>query len=77
MPIEKNNDLPAGNTDVEIEDVMTEDMPDIEVVLDDEGGAEVNIGEEEDEAVPFDANLAEGPRSRSLAADQLRTHASV
>ena len=58
MPIEKNNDLPAGNTDVEIEDVLTEDMPDIEVVLDDEGGAEINIGEEEDE-VPFDANLAE------------------
>jgi hypothetical protein len=33
-------------------------MPDIEIILDDEGGAEINIGEEED-AVPFDANLAE------------------
>jgi hypothetical protein len=58
MPIEKNNDLPAGNTDVEIEDVEAGEMPDIEIILDDEGGAEINIGEEED-AVPFDANLAE------------------
>jgi hypothetical protein len=58
MPIEKNNDLPAGNTDVEIEDVEAGEMPDVEIILDDEGGAEINIGEEEDE-VPFDANLAE------------------
>lgn len=58
MPIEKNNDLPAGNTDIEIEDVEAGEMPDVEIILDDEGGAEINIGEEEDE-VPFDANLAE------------------
>ena len=59
MPIEKNNDLPAGNTDVEIEDVETENLPDIEIVFDPEGGVEVALGEEEDEEVPFDANLAE------------------
>lgn len=58
MPIEKNNDLPAGNTDVEIEDVMTEDLPDIEIVFDEEGGVDITMGEEEDE-VAFDANLAE------------------
>ena len=58
MPIEKNNDLPAGNTNVEIEDVLVEDLPDIEIVFDEEGGVDVTIGEEEDE-VAFDANLAE------------------
>tara|TARA_R110000868_G_scaffold114821_1_gene307243 strand:- start:1833 stop:4241 length:2409 start_codon:yes stop_codon:yes gene_type:complete len=66
MPIEKNNDLPAGNMDVEIEDVEAGEMPDIEIILDDEGGAEINIGEEEDE-VPFDANLAEVLDSSVLA----------
>jgi hypothetical protein len=59
MPIEKNNDLPAGNTDVEIEDVEVENLPDIEIVFDEEGGVDVTMGEEEDDAVPFDANLAE------------------
>ena len=58
MPIEKNNDLPAGNMDVEVEDVITEDLPDIEIVFDEEGGVEVTLGEG-DEEVPFDANLAE------------------
>lgn len=58
MPIEKNNDLPAGNTDVEIEDVETENLPDIEIVFDEEGGVDVTMGEEDDE-VAFDANLAE------------------
>ena len=58
MPIEKNNDLPAGNMDVEVEDVITEDLPDIEIVFDEEGGVEVTLGDE-DEEVPFDANLAE------------------
>jgi hypothetical protein len=58
MPIEKNNDLPAGNMDVEVEDIEEGEMPDIEIILDDEGGAEIEIGEQEDE-VPFDANLAE------------------
>jgi|688.fasta_scaffold07826_9 hypothetical protein len=59
MPIEKNNDLPAGNMDVEIEDVVTEDLPDIEIVFDEEGGVDITIGEGDDEEVPFDANLAE------------------
>jgi hypothetical protein len=59
MPIEKNNDLPAGNVDIEIEDILPGDMPDIEITLDPEtGGADVTLGEE-DEEVPFDANLAE------------------
>jgi hypothetical protein len=58
MPIEKNNDLPAGNLDVEVEDIATEDLPDIEIVFDEEGGVDVTLGKEEDE-VPFDANLAE------------------
>jgi len=59
MPIEKNNDLPSGNMDVEIEDVVTEDLPDIEIVFDEEGGVDITIGEGDDEEVPFDANLAE------------------
>jgi hypothetical protein len=58
MPIEKNNDLPAGNMDVEVEDIETEDLPDIEIVFDEEGGVDVTMGAEEDE-VAFDANLAE------------------
>ena len=58
MPIEKNNDLPAGNMDVEIDDVAVEDLPDIEIVFDEEGGVDVTMGEEED-GVAFDANLAE------------------
>jgi len=59
MPIEKNNDLPSGNMNVEVEDVITEDLPDIEIVFDEEGGVDITIGEGEDEDVPFDANLAE------------------
>ena len=59
MPIEKNNDLPAGNIDVEVESMMVEDMPDIEIVLDPEtGSVDVTMGAEDDE-VPFGANLAE------------------
>ena len=59
MPIEKNNDLPSGNMDVEIEDVITEDLPDIEIVFDEEGGVDITMGEGDDEEVPFDANLAD------------------
>ena len=59
MPIEKNNDLPAGNLDVEIEDIVTEDLPEIEIEFDPEtGSVDVTLGES-DEEVPFDANLAE------------------
>ena len=59
MPIEKNNDLPSGNMDVEIEDVETENLPDIEIVFDEEGGVDITMGEGDDEEVPFDANLAD------------------
>lgn len=59
MPIEKNNDLPAGNIDVEVESMIEEDMPDIEIVLDPEtGSVDITLGAEDDE-VPFGANLAE------------------
>jgi len=60
MPIEKNNDLPAGNTDVEVEDIVTEDLPDIEIAFDPEtGSVDVTLDEGDDSEVPFDANLAE------------------
>jgi hypothetical protein len=60
MPIEKNNDLPAGNLDVEVEDIVTEELPKIEIKLDPETGeVEVSLGKEDDEDVPFDANLAD------------------
>ena len=59
MPIEKNNNLPSGNMDVEIEDVETENLPDIEIVFDEEGGVDITMGEGDDEEVPFDANLAD------------------
>ena len=56
MPVEKLNSLPDGlNVDVEIEQ---EDLPDIEIEFDEEGGVTVNLDKEEDD-VEFDANLAE------------------
>lgn len=59
MPIEKNNDLPAGNIDVEVETMVDEDLPDIEIVLDPEtGSVDITLGAGDDE-VPFGANLAE------------------
>ena len=59
MPIEKNNDLPAGNIDVEVETMVAEDLPDIEIVFDAEtGGVDITLGAD-DEDVPFGANLAE------------------
>lgn len=59
MPIEKNNDLPAGNVDVDIEDIATENLPDIEIEFDPETGSVDVTMEEKDDKVPFDANLAE------------------
>lgn len=45
MPIEKNNDLPAGNIDIEVESMIEEDMPDIEIVLDPEtGSVDITLG---------------------------------
>lgn len=59
MPIEKNNDLPAGNIDVDIEDIATEELPDVEISFDPEtGSVDVTLEEKEDK-VPFDCNLAE------------------
>ena len=41
MPVEKLNSLPDGlNVDVEIEQ---EDLPDIEIEFDEEGGVTVNL----------------------------------
>jgi len=34
MPIEKNNDLPSGNLDVQVEDIAVEDLPDSEIEFD-------------------------------------------
>lgn len=59
MPIEKNNDLPAGNLDVEIEDIVTEELPEIEIEFDPETGSVDVTLEAKDDEVPFDANLAE------------------
>ncbi len=59
MPIEKDNGLPAGNLDVQVEDITTEDLPDIEIAFDPEtGSVDVTLGED-DKEVPFDTNLAE------------------
>jgi len=61
MPIEKNitvDELPVGEKLVEVEE--PEKLPDIEIEFDAEtGDVVVNIGEEEDDDVPFDSNLAE------------------
>lgn len=55
MPIERDTGAPQGNIlDVEIEG---EGLPEIEIELDEEGGATVSIDEEED--TEWDANLAE------------------
>jgi hypothetical protein len=58
MPVERLNSLPAG-IEVELEEEMEGELPDIEIEFDEDGGVVVNIGEEEDSEVPFDANLAE------------------
>ena len=58
MPIDKAlNEMPSeGELKVEIE---TPDMPEIEVVLEDDGSAIVEIGEDEADEVGFYDNLAE------------------
>lgn len=63
MPIEKSitvEELPAGE---EIEVVADEGTltgsPDIEVIVDDDGGVTISMGDEATGDVPFDANLAE------------------
>jgi hypothetical protein len=61
MPIERNvntmDDLPQGDQLVEVE--SEEDLPEIDIQFDEDGGVTVGIGEEDDEEVPFDSNLAE------------------
>lgn len=61
MSIEKKlraEDLPQGDVDVEVD--QDEMLPDIEIQFDAKtGDLLVNLGEEEDADVPFDANLAE------------------
>jgi hypothetical protein len=57
MPVERVSNLPDGEVELDIEDEGM--LPDIEIEFDDDGGVVVNIGEEEDSDVPFDANLAE------------------
>ena len=55
MPIDKVVNQ-APETSIEIDQ---EGMPEIEIVLEDDGGATVEIGEDEDNEVEFHANLAE------------------
>jgi hypothetical protein len=57
MPIDRQDSLPSGNIDIEVS--ALEDMPDVEIELDEEGGVTVSLGEGEDEEVGYDANLAE------------------
>ena len=60
MPVEKatnSEDLPMGQTlDIEIDG---EDMSDVDIEIDLDGGVIVNLGDDDDEEVPYDANLAE------------------
>lgn len=58
MPIDKSiNPAPDGGILVIAEEA--EAMPDVEIVIDDEGGATIEIGESEAQEVDFYANLAE------------------
>jgi hypothetical protein len=56
MPIERDTGLPQGGIEVDVE---VEDLPEIEIEFDEDGGVTVNLGEGEDAEVEFDANLAE------------------
>ena len=61
MAIEKAttaDDLPIGEG-VDIEIAAEEELPDVEIEFDPEGGVVVNIGEDDDSEVPYDTNLAE------------------
>ena len=61
MSIEKN----TSPMDIEVDEAM--DMPDIEIILDEDGGATVEIGAE-DEDLPHGANLAEDLDDSTLTA---------
>ena len=58
MPIERLDSLPSG-LDIELEVDAETELPDVEIEFDEDGSVVVNLGEEEDADVPFDANLAE------------------
>ena len=61
MAIEKAttaDDLPVGES-VDIEIDADEELPEVEIEFDPDGGVVVNIGEDDDSEVPYDANLAE------------------
>ena len=76
MAIEKN--LPEDEEIIDIEmpePTMKAPEADIEIILEPDGGATVEMGEDEHEEVPFDTNLAEvvdpselGPISSELMA---------
>ena len=55
MPVERINSAPEGDIEVDVE---MENLPEVEIEFDEDGGVTVSLGEEEDE-VAFDANLAE------------------
>ena len=64
MPIEKRitgDDYPDAGVDIEVSaQEMLEELPEIEIEFDTKTGeVVVNIGDQEDAEVPFDANLAE------------------
>ena len=55
MPVERINSAPQGDIEVDVE---MEDLPEIEIEFDEEGGVTVSLDESEDD-VAFDTNLAE------------------
>jgi hypothetical protein len=60
MPIDKNRYEDEEEIDIELPEIeIKAPEGDIEIILEEDGGATVELGEDEDEEVPFDANLAE------------------
>jgi len=57
MPIDKAVN-PAPLLEIEVEETLETAMPDIEIILEEDGSAVIEIGDDSDE-VPFYANLAE------------------
>lgn len=55
MPVERINSAPQGDIEVDVE---MENLPEIEIEFDEEGGVTVSLDESEDD-VAFDTNLAE------------------
>jgi hypothetical protein len=60
MAIHKSRPQDEEELDIEMPEAFEKPPEgDIEIILEDDGGATVELGEKEDEEVPFDANLAE------------------